>query len=148
MNWSMILEGAWTVFWVTTLYSYASCSIIGVKTGMKCQYNREMIDAEIEKFIISPFYVATFFTLFALLLFWQITHIMQAVPDAAVSHGFAVGLTVFIAHTILEVGESTFVRKDPLRVLKDHDALKLGAIYLLIIALTVAIATYATRNPL
>lgn len=148
MNWSMVFEGAWPVFWVTTLYSYASCSIIGVRTGMKCGYNRDQIDAEIEKFIISPFYVATFFTLFALLLFWRISHVMHAVPDAAVSHGFAVGLTVFIAHTILEVGESTFVRKDPLRVLKDHDALKLGGIYLLIIALTVAIASYATSHPI
>ena len=39
------------------------------------------------------------------------------------------------------------MRHDPLRVLKDHDALKLGGIYLLIILLTVVIASYAHSHP-
>ena len=147
MEWGVVLKGSWTVFWITTLYSYASCGLIGVRTGMKTNYNREAIDAEIEKFIISPFYVATFFTLFAVLLFWQVEHVMQVVEGNTFINGLAVGLTVFVAHTILEVGESTFVRHDPLRVLKDHDALKLGGIYLLIILLTVVIASYAHSHP-
>lgn len=142
IQWDLILNSAWTVFWVTTLYSYLSCGLVGTLEGFRTKGKMESVDAKIEAFVISPFYVATFFVMFCLLFFWQGLLVARAVPADLVVNVAAVGLAVFVGHTLIELAESTFVRKNPLRILQDHDALRLAAIYLMLIAATTAFVAY------
>jgi len=132
-----VIKAAWPIFWITSAYSYISCGVIGVIAGIRTKGNHAEIDKRIDAFIISPFYVATFFSLFSVLYFWRGTALMREAADGSRFWSMlGLGIVVFIGHTLLELLEATVIRRDPLRMLSDHDALRLSGIYLLNIVLT------------
>jgi hypothetical protein len=135
LEWKLMLLSAWPIFWITTVYSYAVCSVVGVITGIRTKNDKKKIDEEIEKFIISPFYVATFFSLFTALFFHYASEAKKMIEHYAFISILIIGLSVFIGHTLVELLEATFIRKDPLRMLSDQDAMKLSGIYLILIGM-------------
>jgi uncharacterized membrane protein len=132
-NWHLILANAWPIFWITTLYSYIACGVVGTVTGIKTKNDKVKIDEQIEKFIISPFYVATFFSLFTVCFYAYGSEVANAIGDSAFTAVGILGLTVFFGHLLVELLEATLIRRDPLRMLHDKDAIKLSGIYLLLI---------------
>lgn len=136
IQWVLILKNAWPIFWPTTLYSYVVCSIIGARTAISIKNDRVVIDEKIEAFIISPFYIATFFSLFTILFFYHGSIVAHEIKSHFFENVIFTGIIVFVAHLIIEVIESTIVRKNPLRILQDKDAIRLSIIYLLIILMT------------
>lgn len=143
MNWSVIFSCAWPIFWITTVYSYIVCGIVGTITGIRTKHNKTKIDEAIEKFIISPLYVATFFSLFSILFYKHAKSLMLLIDHAFFFSTLALGITVFIAHFLVELLEATFIRKNPLRMLDDRDAIILSGIYLILIVSTSVMVVFS-----
>ncbi len=144
IQWLFLIKSAWPIFWITTIYSYLACGIAGTLTGIKTKGNRESINKKLEEFILSPFYIATFFCLLATLFFWQGTSVFRSIHHLPTVHMFIMGGMVFISHLGVEVLESTVIWKNPLRILGDKDALRLCGIYLIILIETALIAFFAS----
>lgn len=136
IKWIIILKNIWPVFLITTVYSYLVCFAVGALTQFRAKGNRQRINEALEKFIISPFYVATFFSLLSVLLFEKGVQISAQIDHFVFLHVLIMGVMVFIAHIAIEVLESTLIWKNPLRILEDKEALQLSGIYLIIILLT------------
>lgn len=139
LKWNFIFSNAWPIFWMTTLYSYVACFFVGFRTAVIAKGDKSNINEEIEKFIISPFYVATFFSLFSVLFYKYGSILKHNVMNNVFLNILAIGFVVFFGHLLIEVMESAFIRKNPLRILEDRDAIRLSGIYLLIIALIAVI---------
>lgn len=129
-QWVLILKNMGIIVVVTAVYSYTVVGFVGIITGFKTKGDKAIIDQNIEKFIISPFYVATLFSLLSVLFFWRGTLIMHQVQHLRHWHMLILGLMVFVAFILLEVVESFITYKNPLRILDDKDAMHLFAIYL------------------
>lgn len=142
IQWWLLLKNGWPIFWVTTLYSYFSCAVVGITTGVKTKGDKEKINKKLESFIISPFYIATFFCLLAILYFWKGIEIFHHVGHLPLLHMLIMGLMVFVGHLCIEVIESTLIWKNPMRILEDKDAIRLCGIYLLVIIQTMIVALF------
>lgn len=144
IQWLFIIKSSWPIFWITTVYSYLACGIVGTLVGVKTKGDRERINKKLEEFIISPFYIATFFCLLATLFFWQGINIFRNIHHLPTIHMFIVGGIVFIGHLGVEILESIIIWKNPLRILEDKDALRLCGIYLIILIETAIITHFAS----
>lgn len=142
VEWLLVLKSAWPIFWITTVYSYLVCAVVGTVTGVKTKGNKEEINKVIEAFIVSPFYVSTFFCLLSILFFWKGMALFQHVNHLAFVHMLVMGGLVFLSHLAVEILESTFIWKNPLRILEDKDALRLSGIYLCILIETTILALF------
>lgn len=139
-QWSLIFDAAWTVFWITTVFSYGSCFFVGLAAGIKTKGNTEVIEKTVDKFIISPLYVATFFCLVAILFFWKGSGLLHTAGNFTWIQMVVVAAMVFVGHILVEVVESTITKGKPLRLLEDAEAIQLLGVYLVILALVTVIA--------
>lgn len=139
IEWSLILKSSWQIFWPITLYSYFVCSLVGLVTGIRTKNNWAIIGSRLEAFIISPFYVATFFSSFSVLFFYHGAFLFHSIHSNQFISVFLCGLIVLLSHLVMEVLESGIFQKKPLRILEDHDAIRLAGIYLILILMTTVI---------
>lgn len=144
IQWLFLIKSAWPIFWITTVYSYLACGIVGTLTGIKTKGDKEKINKKLEEFIISPFYIATFFCLLATLFFFQGMNIFRSIHHLPTVHMFIMGGGVFIGHLGVEILESTIIWKNPLRILEDKEALHLCGIYLILLIETAVITLLAS----
>jgi hypothetical protein len=142
IEWLFLIKSAWPIFWVTTVYSYLVCAIVGTTTGIKTQGNKERINKAIEGFIASPLYTSTFFCLLSTLFFWKGVSLLHHIHNRTFLHMLIMGGIVFIGHSAIEVLESTFIWKNPLRILEDKDALRLSGVYLIVLVQTAVLALF------
>jgi hypothetical protein len=139
LHWIEIAKGAWHVLWISTLYSYAACGVTAVIEGYRTKGDKAQIDPAIERFIVSPFYVATLFTLISILFYTVGMGIAHENPGTALQNVAVMAAVLFIAQLLLEILESTFIQHDVFRLLKDQDAMRLfgiaACIYVFLVAM-------------
>jgi hypothetical protein len=146
VHWTEILKSAWHVLWVLAAYSYVVCSIVGARAAWQARragahgLDMKQVDGSLEKFITSPFYVGTMFSLLSVLLLSQGKEIMRSAPKYGALNVMAIGLVVLAGTILIEVLESTVFRRDPLRMLGDKDAIRLSGVSLVVMAITSVVA--------
>ena len=128
LRWVEITRGAWHVLWISTLYSYAVCGVRGLIAGYQTKGDKKQIDLAIERFVISPFYVATLFTLISVLFYTTGMNVARNTPGTVLQNVALMAVLLFLGQLLLELLESTFIQRDVLRLLKDQDAIRLFGI--------------------
>jgi hypothetical protein len=127
LPWLAIGKASWYVLWRSTVYSYLCCGAVALFEGYRTKGDKVKIDAAIERFIISPFYVATLFVLVAMLFYTQGVGLVRATHAPALWTLIVLAVSLFSAQLLLEILESTFIQHDMFRLLKDVDAMRLFA---------------------
>jgi hypothetical protein len=135
-----LAASAWLVLWVTTVYSYLGCGIVSVIAGSRYRGDRVEIDRAIDRYIISPFYMGTLFSLIAVLLYTQEVKVLHAVPGHAAVYMIALAVAVLLGQFLLEIVEGALLQHDILRIFKDHEAIGIFGIASLVYAAVIVVA--------